>query len=353
MPLTFPDPTKEPAPKIPQDLSTAVTINMEVQGSPEDFDEDAKRDIAAKLASSMGVDPSRVSVDVAPMGAMSRGLASAFFQMFLQATAVDKMQLVITIKGGKGLSAKALANKLAATPMESLGAALGMLILSTPKVVTKADEMAALEAADQEFNAAVNKNKAKVDAVKGQVAAEEAELKAMKDGMQQEKAADKAKVAEAEKKAAAATNDKAAKKAEGSNKETEKMKAIVEKEAKIAETKKLAKAAEVALPPAGANFGSDPALLSRERIPGGQPCKILVQESNEIAWEFREFKATVACAEGYVCGHMRDIAAISYFKEGSDVSTEMSATVYYCAPPTKAMKAAKASPSEAAEAAEN
>merc|ERR1712086_288492 len=99
--------------------------------------------------------------------------------MFLQATAVDKMQLVITIKGGKGLSAKALANKLAATPMESLGAALGMLILSTPKVVTKADEMAALEAADQEFNAAVNNNKAKVDAVKGQVAAEEAELKAM------------------------------------------------------------------------------------------------------------------------------------------------------------------------------
>jgi len=323
-----------------------VTINLEVAGNPADFNEDDKKNIANGLASQIGVDPSRVVVDIAPAGATKASKGSQMLNL-LQAQAEPKMMLLITIKGeptGVGTPASALAGALAAVPVAKLSAATGLKVMAAPRVITPADEQVAMDQIDAEFNGAVNKNKAKVDEAKKLVKDGELELQAMKDGLNKEKDQTKDAIAGTAKKVKAAEQEAASKKAEGQAKDSDKLKAIAAKEEEIELKKKEAGITAAALPPAGATFGSDPALLSRERIPAGQPCKVLLQESEDVPWEFREFKGTVACAEGFVCGNVRDIAAISYFKEGSDVSTEMSGTVYYCAPdkPVKKIAAPKA-----------
>merc|ERR1712185_20504 len=115
------------------------------------------------------------------------------------------------------------------------------------------------------------------------------------------------------------------------DKEEKAQKEIEVKKAKVEEEKKKAEQEEEKNPAPGSKFTSAPVMLNTDAIKAGEPCKVMLQESEDRPWEFRGFEAPQKCEDGYICGKTRDIAAISYFKSDSDESTEISGTVYYCA----------------------
>merc|ERR1711871_943923 len=190
------------------------------------------------------------------------------------------------------------------------------------------DEIAAKKEAAQEkvkAKEAAEDAQQKVQAQKETMKVAEESAKKV-DDMKQEIAQHEAKIADMEEKA---EKDKAAEKTKIDKEE--KQKKVADQKAADKEAVRIAEEEEVKNPPPGSKFSADPAMTNTEKIPAGQPCKVLLQESEETPWEFRAFKAPQKCEEGYSCDKVRDIAAISYFKEGSDVSTEISGTVYYCA----------------------
>merc|ERR1711918_96994 len=148
---------------------------------------------------------------------------------------------------------------------------------------------------------------------KQEIAQHEAKIADMEEKAEKDKAAEKTKIDKEEKQKKVADQKAADKEAVRIAEEESQQKEIETKRAKVEEEKKKAEEEEVKNPPPGSKFSADPALMNSEKIPAGQPCKVLLQESEETPWEFRAFKAPQKC------------------EEGSDVSTEISGTVYYCA----------------------
>jgi DNA polymerase III gamma/tau subunit len=304
---------------------------MEVAGSADDMDDAAKANMAGQLAGRVGVSPDRIKIDIMPMVKV----AKTFFQIFLlQAGDADKMKVMITIlpdRSGKGGPPPgSLAESIASMPVDQLSSVMGVQVLSAPKVITLEEERQALEAAEAETAGALAKRAAKIGAATQKVTQAESELQTMQKTMVAEREKSKLQSAAAKQGAKKALEEAEAKKAEIAANEVKMMKKIAAKEKVIDEQRKQEKAEKDSTPPPGAEFISDVALMSRERITGGQPCKILIQETEEAPWELREFRGQVACSEGFMCGKTKDIAAISYFQSGSEVSQEMSAFAYYC-----------------------
>merc|ERR1711907_751899 len=68
-------------------------------------------------------------------------------------------------------------------------------------------------------------------------------------------------------------------------------KEIEVKKAKVEEEKKKAEEEEQKNPAPGSKFTSDPVMLNTDAIKAGEPCKVMLQESEDRPWEFRGFEA--------------------------------------------------------------
>merc|ERR1711871_639382 len=138
------------------------------------------------------------------------------------------------------------------------------------------------------------------------------DMEKLQETVEKEQSAEKAKVEQEEKskkKAAQAAADKEAvrlaEEEAQAKQEAEKLKTVEE---------------EIKNPAPGMKLTQDPILPATGKIPKGQPCKVLLQEADDSPYEFRTYKTNAVCEDGFNCDTDRDIAAISYFKEDSDIS---------------------------------
>merc|ERR1711871_737155 len=148
------------------------------------------------------------------------------------------------------------------------------------------------------------------------------DMEKLQETVEKEQSAEKAKVEQEEK-----SKKKAVRLAE----EEAQAKQEAEKLKTVEEEKKKAEEEEIKNPAPGMKLTQDPILPATGKIPKGQPCKVLLQEADDSPYEFRTYKTNAVCEDGFNCDTDRDIAAISYFKEDSDISIEISGSVFYCA----------------------
>merc|ERR1711871_769526 len=157
------------------------------------------------------------------------------------------------------------------------------------------------------------------------------DMEKLQETVEKEQSAEKAKVEQEEKSKKKAAQAAADKEAVRLAEEEAQAKQEAEKLKTVEEEKKKAEEEDIKNPAPGMKLTQDPILPATGKIPKGQPCKVLLQEADDSPYEFRTYKTNAVCEDGFNCDTDRDIAAISYFKEDSDISIEISGSVFYCA----------------------
>lgn len=308
---------------------------MEAEGDPDEFNKAMtpakKAKMATELSKSAGsaLDPADLTIravaSTSPVGfaPMQKGAVNLVgAQGWTSASAEIKYMTILTIiKVQPGQKAMGDAFKAAVSdmPVADLSSLVGAKVTTAPKTSDlPMNEVFEREAKKRSGDAEKALKEAE-QALKVVIKAEDDQnKKEVKAKVEKEKAEEKKKVDDA-----AAEMEEAAK----TVKEQVKVADKLQKEVVAAKKEDERKDEE---PRAGEKLVG-PVLVNSLPIQEGEPCRVFLQSDFEgPCHEQRSFTSKVGCAEGLECGPVRDIGAVSYYKAGGAVTTDISGSVVFC-----------------------